>query len=74
VCSFATIAGVGPNGAIIHYKPEDATAAPLTLDHMFLLDSGAQYLDGTTDVTRTVSPVAPLTICLAGQYNLGTED
>lgn len=71
VCSFATIAGVGPNGAIIHYKPEDATAAPLTLDHMFLLDSGAQYLDGTTDVTRTVSPTALLLTCSAGHRGIG---
>jgi Xaa-Pro aminopeptidase len=54
--SFSTIAGFGPNGAIIHYKPEKDTAATLRTgpDAMFLLDSGAQYLDGTTDVTRTL--------------------
>lgn len=52
--SFDTISGSGPNGAIIHYKPEKPTAAPITATHMYLCDSGAQYLDGTTDVTRTV--------------------
>lgn len=50
--SFSTIAGYGPNGAIIHYKPEKDTALSLGLDSLFLLDSGAQYRDGTTDVTR----------------------
>lgn len=52
--SFSTIAGYGSNGAVIHYKPEKATALPLKLDSLFLLDSGAQYRDGTTDVTRTM--------------------
>lgn len=52
--SFSTIAGYGPNGAIIHYKPEKDTALALGVDSMFLLDSGAQYRDGTTDVTRYV--------------------
>jgi len=52
--SFDTIAGYGKNGAIIHYKPEAKTAATLGVDSLFLLDSGAQYLDGTTDVTRTL--------------------
>jgi Xaa-Pro aminopeptidase len=52
--SFPTIAGMGPNGAIIHYRPEKDTAAPVTADGVFLCDSGAQYLDGTTDVTRTL--------------------
>jgi Xaa-Pro aminopeptidase len=52
--SFATIAGYGPNGAIIHYKPEIGTSAVIGTDAPFLLDSGAQYLDGTTDTTRTV--------------------
>jgi len=51
--SFDTIAGYGSNGAIIHYKPEKATAAFLGTDSFFLLDSGGQYIDGTTDVTRT---------------------
>ena len=54
--SFDTIAGFGANGAIIHYKPAKDTAAVLGTGDgaMFLLDSGAQYLDGTTDVTRTL--------------------
>lgn len=53
--SFSTIAGYGPNGAVIHYKPELETAIKLNVDSLFLLDSGAQYRDGTTDVTRLVS-------------------
>ena len=52
--SFSTIAGYAANGAIIHYKPEQDTAATIGTDSLFLLDSGAQYADGTTDVTRTV--------------------
>lgn len=52
--SFSTISGYGANGAIIHYKPEKDTCATLGTDSLFLLDSGAQYLDGTTDVTRTL--------------------
>eukprot|EP00897_Mesotaenium_endlicherianum_P009270 jgi/Mesen1/8371/ME000468S07807 len=52
--SFPTISSVGPNAAIIHYRPEAATCAPLRTDLMYLCDSGAQYLDGTTDVTRTM--------------------
>lgn len=52
--SFDTISGSGPNGAIIHYKPEKPSAAAITTNHLYLCDSGAQYLDGTTDVTRTV--------------------
>ena len=52
--SFDTIAGSGPNGAIIHYKPEHESCSALHRDKLFLLDSGAQYLDGTTDVTRTI--------------------
>ncbi len=50
--SFSTIAGYGPHGAIIHYKPEKVTSYMLGVDSLFLLDSGAQYRDGTTDVTR----------------------
>lgn len=52
--SFDTISGSGPNGAIIHYKPEKPSAAFITTDQLYLCDSGAQYLDGTTDVTRTL--------------------
>jgi len=52
--SFSTISGYASNGAIIHYKPEKDTCSTLGTDSLFLLDSGAQYLDGTTDVTRTL--------------------
>lgn len=51
--SFGTIAGMGPNGAIVHYHAMPKTARKLTAG-MFLLDSGGQYWDGTTDVTRTM--------------------
>ncbi len=53
--SFATIAGYKGHGAIIHYEPTIETDIPLEPDGIFLLDSGGQYLDGTTDTTRTVS-------------------
>ncbi|XP_053165918.1 xaa-Pro aminopeptidase 1 [Hemicordylus capensis] len=52
--SFATISSTGPNGAIIHYKPAPETNRTLSTDEIYLLDSGAQYKDGTTDVTRTM--------------------
>ncbi|KAF5765109.1 putative xaa-Pro aminopeptidase [Helianthus annuus] len=52
--SFPTISSVGPNGAIIHYGPQAKTCAELDPNSMYLCDSGAQYLDGTTDITRTV--------------------
>ena len=52
--SFETIAASGANGAIIHYTPVEGAAARITKDAMFMLDSGGQYLDGTTDTTRTV--------------------
>jgi Xaa-Pro aminopeptidase len=57
--SFPTIAGAGPNGAIVHYRPEAASCATIARNELFLLDSGAQYRDGTTDVTRTVCFDAP---------------
>ncbi|KAL8619055.1 hypothetical protein ACOMHN_020753 [Nucella lapillus] len=52
--SFSSIAGSGPNGAVIHYRPTAGTNRTLTTNEMFLLDSGGQYLDCTTDVTRTM--------------------
>uniref|UniRef100_A0A452IUV8 Xaa-Pro aminopeptidase 1 n=1 Tax=Gopherus agassizii TaxID=38772 RepID=A0A452IUV8_9SAUR len=52
--SFATISSTGPNGAIIHYKPVPETNRALSGNEIYLLDSGAQYKDGTTDVTRTM--------------------
>ncbi|CAL4987706.1 unnamed protein product [Urochloa decumbens] len=52
--SFPTISSVGPNAAVIHYKPEANTCSEMDADKIYLCDSGAQYLDGTTDITRTV--------------------
>ncbi|XP_047317598.1 aminopeptidase P1 [Impatiens glandulifera] len=52
--SFPTISSVGPNAAIIHYAPNAEKCAELDPDSIYLFDSGAQYLDGTTDITRTV--------------------
>lgn len=52
--SFETISGAGPNGAVVHYRVSTATNRKLDRGSLFLVDSGAQYLDGTTDVTRTV--------------------
>ena len=53
--SFDTISGTGANGAIVHYRVTTATNRPLEHGDLFLVDSGAQYLDGTTDVTRTIA-------------------
>lgn len=52
--SFPTISGAGPHGAIVHYRASEATNRRLHPGEIYLLDSGAQYLDGTTDVTRTL--------------------
>jgi len=52
--SFATICGAGANGAIVHYRASPESAASIKADTVLLVDSGGQYLDGTTDVTRTV--------------------
>ena len=51
--SFPSISSIGPNGAVIHYEPEEQTALKLNNSEIYLLDSGGQYLDGTTDITRT---------------------
>ena len=53
--SFPTIAGAGPNGAIVHYRASAESDRKLEAGQLFLLDSGGQYLDGTTDVTRTIA-------------------
>tara|TARA_R110002095_G_scaffold157755_1_gene136824 strand:+ start:637 stop:2469 length:1833 start_codon:yes stop_codon:yes gene_type:complete len=53
--SFDTISGSGPNGAIIHYRADEKSNRTLKSSDIFLLDSGGQYLDGTTDITRTIS-------------------
>jgi len=58
--SFDTIAGYGTHAAIVHYEATAETDIPLQPKGMLLLDSGAQYLDGTTDVTRTIA-LGPLT-------------
>ena len=52
--SFPTIAGAGPNGAIVHYRVTQSSNRRIGMNELFLIDSGAQYEDGTTDVTRTV--------------------
>lgn len=53
--SFETISGSGPNGAIIHYRVTPESSRSLDKNEIYLLDSGGQYLDGTTDVTRTLA-------------------
>ena len=58
--SFDTIAGYGPHGAIVHYEATEETDVPLKPEGLLLLDSGAQYQDGTTDITRTIA-LGPLT-------------
>jgi Xaa-Pro aminopeptidase len=50
--SFEAISSMGANGAVIHYSPTPETASKLNTDEIYLLDSGGQYLDGTTDITR----------------------
>jgi Xaa-Pro aminopeptidase len=57
--SFPTIAGSGPNGAIVHYRVTRASNRRINAGELFLVDSGAQYEDGTTDITRTVAVGAP---------------
>lgn len=52
--SFDTISSSGPNGAVIHYSPARTGSSRVTAEEMYLVDSGGQYRDGTTDVTRTV--------------------
>ncbi|MDF1709459.1 MAG: aminopeptidase P family protein [Paracoccaceae bacterium] len=52
--SFETIAGTGPNGAIMHYRVSNSSNARLEPGHLIVVDSGGQYLDGTTDITRTL--------------------
>lgn len=57
--SFATIAGYGPNGALPHYRATPQSFLPLRREGILLLDSGGQYLDGTTDITRTFACGTP---------------
>ena len=53
--SFDSISGAGPNGAIVHYKSSEKTNRKLEQGQLYLIDSGGQYVDGTTDITRTVA-------------------
>ncbi len=76
--SFDTIAGSGPNGAIVHYRVSAESDRPLGLGELFLCDSGGQYPDGTTDVTRTLAIGEPseemrrrFTLVLKGHIALG---
>ena len=57
--SFPTISGSGPNGAIVHYRVTERTNRTVATGELFLVDSGAQYEDGTTDITRTVAVGEP---------------
>jgi Xaa-Pro aminopeptidase len=57
--SFPTIAGSGPNGAIVHYRVTTGSNRTIGRNELFLVDSGAQYEDGTTDITRTVAVGTP---------------
>jgi Xaa-Pro aminopeptidase len=77
--SFDTISGSGPNGAIVHYRVTHATNRNLKAGELFLIDSGGQYLDGTTDVTRTVAIGTPteemrprFTLVLKGHIAIAT--
>jgi len=77
--SFDTISGSGPNGAIVHYRVSTATNRALKQGELYLVDSGAQYLDGTTDVTRTVAIGQPtremqerFTLVLKGHIAIAT--
>jgi Xaa-Pro aminopeptidase len=57
--SFPTISGFGPNGAIVHYRVTERSNRRIAPDGLFLIDSGAQYEDGTTDITRTLAVGEP---------------
>lgn len=76
--SFSTISGYASNGAIIHYRSTSETAKVIKNDNLYLVDSGGQYLEGTTDITRTVHLGIPLqehkhhyTLVLKGHLALG---
>ena len=67
--SFDTIAGYGAHGAIVHYEATEETDIALKPEGLLLLDSGGQYLDGTTDITRTI-PLGPVTDEMRRVYTL----
>lgn len=75
--SFDTISGAGANGAIVHYRVTEETNATLKTNSLFLVDSGGQYVDGTTDITRTIAIGTPpdgaiidFTLVLRGHINI----
>ncbi len=77
--SFDTISAAGPNAALCHYNHRNGTPATLQMDSVYLVDSGAQYTDGTTDITRTVAIGDPgdearrlFTLVLKGHIALAT--
>ncbi len=77
--SFDTIAGSGPHGAIVHYRADETSNRALDENNLLLLDSGAQYQDGTTDITRTIAIGTPrhdmremFTLVLKGHIALAT--
>ena len=77
--SFSTIAGFNSNGAIMHYRAESATCAVIEGDGLLLIDSGGQYLGGTTDITRVIPVGTPseaqkrdYTLVLKGLINLSS--
>lgn len=77
--SFGTIAGYGPHGAIVHYEADAESSSTLHGHGLLLIDSGAQYLDGTTDITRTICLGAPtaeertdFTLVMKGHIALAT--
>lgn len=77
--SFDTIAGAGPNGALPHYKPVGAKIRRIEKGSLLLVDGGGQYLDGTTDVTRTMAVGEPsddqrrmFTLVLKGHIAMAT--
>ncbi|MCF6199280.1 MAG: aminopeptidase P family protein [Hyphomicrobiaceae bacterium] len=77
--SFETISGSGPNGAIVHYCVDEKSNRPLRQKSLYLVDSGGQYLDGTTDITRTIAIGTPtkvmrrhFTLVLKGHINIAT--
>lgn len=67
--SFESIMGYGYHGAIVHYDPTPETDIPVKAEGLLLIDSGGQYLDGTTDITRTI-PLGPLTWEMQRDYTL----
>ena len=77
--SFETIAGYGPHGAIVHYSATPETSSDIHPQGLLLIDSGAQYLDGTTDITRTIALGTPtdrerhdFTLVMKGHIALAT--